>query len=134
LILTGRVGKHTDKLAQELIANTEGKTDALIWFTDGWQAYERQLSDEIELWLGKLGTQRLECTNGILRQQNGRWHRRQNKFSKVWAATERVVRLAIAYFNWIWQNSWTKDTAAQRAGLALAAWSWWDIANYPTLL
>jgi IS1 family transposase len=89
---------------QELIANPEGKTDALIWHTDGWQADEGQLCDEIELWVGKLGPQRLERTNGILRQQNGRWHRRQNKFSKVWAATEWIVRLAITYCNWIWQN------------------------------
>jgi insertion element IS1 protein InsB len=134
LILTGRVGKHTDAFAQALICNTEGKTAATIWFTDGWKAYERKLSDEVEHWVGKSGTQRLERTNGIVRQQNGRFHRRQNKFSKVWEQTACVVRLAITYFNWIWQNSWTKDTAAQRAGLALEPWSWWNITTYPTLL
>jgi IS1 family transposase len=134
LILTGRVGKHTDKFAQALIANTEGKTAATVWVTDGWQAYERQLSEAVEQWVGKSGTQRLEWTNGIVRQQNGRFHRRQNKFSKVWAQTEMVVRLAITYFNWIWQNRWTHDTASQRAGFALAPWSWWDVTNYPTLL
>lgn len=134
LILTGRVGKHTDEFAQELIANTEGKTAATVWFTDGWQAYERQLSEAVEQWVGKSGTQRLERTNGIVRQQNGRFHRRQNKFSKVWEHPEMAVRLAITDFNWIWQNSWTHDTAAQRAGLALEPWSWWDITTYPTLL
>jgi insertion element IS1 protein InsB len=44
------------------------------------------------------------------------------------------VRLAITYFNWIWQNSWTHDTAAQRAGLALEPWSWSNITTYPTFL
>jgi hypothetical protein len=42
LILSGRVGKHTDDFLKELIYNTEGKTAATVWFTDGWQAYERQ--------------------------------------------------------------------------------------------
>lgn len=134
MILSGRVGKHTDAFAKELIWNTEGKTDVSVWFTDGWKAHERRLSDESELWVGKLGTQRLERTNGILRQQTGRWHRRQNKFSKLWEQTERAVRLAITYFNRVWCNRWTGNTAAQRAGLALAPWNWWDIATYPTLL
>jgi insertion element IS1 protein InsB len=134
LILSGRVGKHTDAFAEELIWNTEGKTDVAIWLTDGWKAYERKLSEENELWVGKVGTQRLERTNGILRQQTGRWHRRQNKFSKVWEKTEMTVRLAITYFNWLWCNTWTRDTAAQRAGLALEPWSWRDITTYPTLL
>jgi len=49
LILSGRVGKHTDDFLKELIWNTEGKTDTTVWFTDGWKAYERQLSDEVEL-------------------------------------------------------------------------------------
>jgi IS1 family transposase len=110
LILTGRVGKHTDAFAQTLIWNTEGKTAATVWFTDGWKAYERQLSDAVELWVGKSGTQRLERTNGMMRQQNARFHRRRNKFSKVWEQTERVVRLAIT------------------------PWSWWNITTYPTLL
>jgi insertion element IS1 protein InsB len=57
LILSGRVGKHTDSLAQELIWNTEGKTDVSFWFTDGWKAYERKLTEENELWVGKAGTQ-----------------------------------------------------------------------------
>ena len=36
LILSSRVGKHTDKLAQELVVGTEGKTGCLEWNTDGW--------------------------------------------------------------------------------------------------
>jgi hypothetical protein len=36
LILTGRVGKHTDFLAQELATSTEGKTNCKEWHTDGW--------------------------------------------------------------------------------------------------
>jgi hypothetical protein len=36
-------------------------------------------SNEIEHYISKALTQRVERTNGILRQQTGRWHRRQNK-------------------------------------------------------
>jgi insertion element IS1 protein InsB len=45
---------------------------------------ERILPEEVEHWLSKAGNQRIERTNGIIRQQNGRWHRRQNKFGKIW--------------------------------------------------
>ena len=48
LILSSRVGKHTDRLAQELVVGTEGKTDCLEWNTDGWGGYERILSDEVD--------------------------------------------------------------------------------------
>lgn len=73
LILSGRVGKHTDKLAIELVASTEAKTDCQQWHTDGWGGYERVLrDDEVEHYISKILTQRLERTNGILRQQTGR--------------------------------------------------------------
>ena len=81
--------------------------------------------------------------------QIGRWHRRQNKFGKVWQQTEVTVRLAlaepsgsyIAYFNWIWVHSRKDNTAAQRSGLALAEpsvsyiapWNWNDLITIPTL-
>lgn len=45
---------------------------------DGWGGYERVLSDERDYYISKVLTQRLERTNGIVRQQTGRWHRRQN--------------------------------------------------------
>ncbi len=61
----------------------------------------------------------LERTNGIVRQQTGRWHRRQNKFGKVWEPTEVTARLVLSYFNWLWQHSEFKTTAAQRAGQQL---------------
>ena len=35
LILAARVGKHTDKFIEELVINTEGKTDCKHWNTDG---------------------------------------------------------------------------------------------------
>ncbi|ABW29069.1 hypothetical protein AM1_4088 [Acaryochloris marina MBIC11017] len=35
LVLSGRIGKHTDELAQALIENTEGKTACHHWQTDG---------------------------------------------------------------------------------------------------
>jgi hypothetical protein len=42
--------------------------------------------------------------------------------------------LVISYFNWIWQHSCLGTTAAQRAELTDHAWTWNDIATYPTLL
>ncbi|NEQ95068.1 MAG: hypothetical protein F6K25_32455 [Okeania sp. SIO2G4] len=41
LILTGRVGKHTDEFIEELIVNTEGKTNCRQWHTHDWGGYER---------------------------------------------------------------------------------------------
>jgi IS1 family transposase len=110
LILTGRVGKHTDGLASELVVSTEGKTGCSEWHTDGWSGYERMLASEVEHYISKALTQRLEQTNGILRQQTGRWHRRQNmrdcgrnhsprnsrKFSKLWQQTKVTLRLVIS--------------------------------------
>jgi hypothetical protein len=84
--------------------------------------------------IGKDKTQRLERTNGIVRQQTGRWHRRQNKFGKVWEQTKITARLVVSYFNWIWRHSRFKSTAAQRAGLAAHSWSWHDIAQTWLLL
>ena len=133
LILSGRVGKHTDSLAIELVASTEGKTDCKEWHTDGWSGYERILDDQVEHYISKALTQRLERTNGIVRQQTGRWHRRQNKFSKVWEQTKIALRLVITYFNWVWRHSCLGTTAAQRADLAVCPWTWNDIAVYPTL-
>ncbi|HIK56403.1 MAG TPA: hypothetical protein IGS37_14735 [Synechococcales cyanobacterium M55_K2018_004] len=40
----------------------------------------------------------------------------------------------MSYFNWIWQHSRLKATAAQRAGLADRPWCWPDIAIYPTII
>src|SRR4028118_222892 len=134
LILSGRVGKHTDSLAQELIASTEGKTDCQEWDTDGWEGYQRVLPEAVDHCISKVLTQRLERTNGIMRQQTGRWHRRQNKFGKLWNQTKVTLRLVISYFNWIWQHSCLGTTAAQRAELTDLPWTWNDIATYPTLL
>ena len=134
MILSARVGKHTDEFIEELVVSTEGKTACAEWDTDGWGGYERILSSDIDHYIGKTLTQRNERTNGILRQQTGRWHRRQNKFGKVWQQTEVTVRLVVSYFNWIWQHSQLKTTAAQRAGLTDVSWSWGDLATYPTLL
>ena len=66
----------------------------------------------------------MERTNGIVRQQTGRWHRRQNKFSKLWEQTEITARLVVSYFSWIWQHSRTRDTAAQRARFSIQPWVW----------
>lgn len=81
--MCGRVGKHTDELAQELVANTEGKTDCTEWHTDGWDAYERVLTNEASHYISKALTQRLERTMLSCVNKRSRWHRRQNKFSKI---------------------------------------------------
>ncbi len=147
LILSGRVGKHTDKLAIELFTSTEGKTECKEWDTDGWGGYERVLPNEVEHYISKALTQRLERTNGILRQQTGRWHRQQNmrdcgrnpsprnsrKFGKLWEQTKITLRLVITYFNWIWVHSRLGTTAAIRADLTAEPWAWLDIAVYSTL-
>ena len=78
MILCVRVSKHTDELAIELVARSEGKTNCKEWHTDGWDGYERTLPDEIDHYVSKVLTQRLERTNGIIRQQTGRWHLGQN--------------------------------------------------------
>ena len=61
LILTGRVGKHTDSSAQELVVNTEGKTDCQEWDTDGWSGYGRVLPEEVDHYISKGLTQRCSC-------------------------------------------------------------------------
>lgn len=127
-----RVGKHPDEFLCELLATTEGKTDCKVWYTDDWGGYERILPPEITPIIGKENTQRLARTNGIVRQQTGRWHRRQNKFGKLWEQTKVTARLAVSYFHGIGQHSRSRDTAAQRAGLATSPWSWHDFATYPT--
>jgi IS1 family transposase len=134
LILSARVGKHTDELIEELVASTEGKTDCQFWDTDGWGGRKRVLPPEAQHYISKERTQRLERTNGILRQQTGRWHRQQNKFGKEWEQTKVTTRLVVSYFNWMWSHSRFGSTAAQRAGLASESWSWHDIVTFPTLL
>jgi hypothetical protein len=44
-----------------------------------------------------------------------------------------TTRLVVAYFNWIWQHSRLKTTAAQRAELAARPWSWHDLVTCPTI-
>ena len=134
VIVSARVGKHTDTLLNELLVSNQGKTDCMVWKTDEWGGYDHILPEEVEHWLGKAGTQRIERTNGIIRQQTGRWHRRQNKFGKVWEQTKVTTRLVVSYFNWLWQDTGVKTAAAQRAGLAIHQWSWDELVSYPTLL
>jgi transposase-like protein len=115
-------------------------------FTDTFDTiyYRRQLQadevhtilqshSEIQHYIGKDRTQRLERTNGILRQQTGRWHRQQNKLGKQWEQTKVTARLVVSYFNWIWEHSRLGNTAAFRSGLASGSWAWDDFATFPTL-
>ena len=133
LIIASIIGKHTDKMIEGLVNNTEGKTACKNWKTDDWGGYERVLSEEINHEIGKENTQRLERINGIVRQQTGRWHRRQNKFAKEWEETERISKLVISYYNWIWENSRLGTKAAERAELTDKKWDWHDLATYPTI-
>lgn len=134
LILASRVGKHTDETLTELIVTTEGKTDCKQWNTDDWGGYERVLPPEVTHYIGKDKTQRLERTNGIVRQQTGRWHRRQNKFGKVWEQSKVTARLVVSYFNWIWKHSRLQTTTAQRANLTTEPLSWKDLVTYSTII
>jgi hypothetical protein len=119
---------------EELVVSSEGKTACKRFNSDDWGGYERVLPPEILHHIGKDRTQRLERTNGIVRQQTGRWHRRQNKFGKVWEQTKVTTRLGVSYFNLIWQHSRLKTTAAQRAGLAQDPWTRHDLVTYPTII
>ena len=76
------MGKHTDEFIEAWVVS-EGKTACCEWDTDEWGGYERVLGAEVDHHIGKTLTQRNERTNGILRQQTGRWHRQQNKFGKL---------------------------------------------------
>ena len=88
LILAARVGKHTDDLIEELFTSSEGKTACKRFNRDDWGGYERVLPPEILHTVGKDKTQRLERTNGIVRQQTGRWlslrHAPRTQAEQVW--------------------------------------------------
>ena len=71
LILAACLGKHTDAFIEQLVINTEGKTECKHFNTDDWGGYERVLPLEIQHHIGKDKTQRLERTNGTLRQSTG---------------------------------------------------------------
>lgn len=94
----------------------------------------RVLPPEILHHIGKNKTQRLARTNGIVRQQTGRWHRRQNKFGKVWELCEGDNPISGELLQLIWQHSRFKTTAAQRAGLMLQPWTWHALITYPTIV
>ncbi len=84
--------------------------------------------------IGKDQTQQLERTNGIVRQQTGRWHRRSEQVcGHLGSRPFATVRLVVSYFKWIWVHSRKKNTAAMRAELAIAPWGWHDMITYPTL-
>lgn len=61
LILAARVGKHTDALIEQLLNNTEGKTDCKQFNSDDWGGYERVLPPEIKHHIGKDKTQQCSC-------------------------------------------------------------------------
>ena len=67
LILATRVGKHTDQLLTELIANTKGKTNCKQWYTDDWGGPKRALPPTVEDIIGENQTHHKDGTNGIVR-------------------------------------------------------------------
>lgn len=58
LILAAGVCKHTDELIDELVVNTEGKTNCQQVNSDDWGGYERVLPPEIQHHIRKDKTQR----------------------------------------------------------------------------
>jgi insertion element IS1 protein InsB len=132
LIWAARVGKQTDALIKELVVSSEGKTACKCFNSDNEGGYERGLPPEIAHHIHHIGsgrTQRLEKSNGMVRQQTVKWHRRQHKFGQVWEQTQVTTRLMVSYFNWIWQHSRLKTTVAWRAGLTQQPWTWHDLVN-----
>jgi hypothetical protein len=65
----GRGGNTPTNCYTELVVSSEGKTACKRWNSDAWGGYERVLPPEILHHIGKDKTQRLERTNGIVRQQ-----------------------------------------------------------------
>jgi len=65
LILTACVGKHTDAFIAQLVLNTEGNTECRQFNSDDWGGYERVLPPEIDHYIGKDKTQRLERTRRL---------------------------------------------------------------------
>lgn len=125
LILTGRVGKHNDELAIELVTSTEGKTDCSEWHTDGWEGYERVLPDEVEHYITKGLTQRKRANQwncSLLKQGVGIADK--INLARYGSVPVVTVKLVLSYFNWIWQHSCLGTTAAQRAELTDRAWTW----------
>ena len=136
LILAARVGKHTDELIEQLVVSSEGKTACKRFNSEDWGGYQRVLPLEIEHYLGKDKTQRLERTNGIVRQQTGRWHRRQNQFGKLGEQTKLTTRLGVSYFNWIWQHRRLKTTEQrnEQDERTQRPWTWHNLVTYPTII
>ena len=76
LILAARVRKHTDEFIEELVVTAEGKTGCKHGIATIGVDMSASCHQRLSISLVKDGTQRLERTNGIVRQQTGRWHRR----------------------------------------------------------
>lgn len=106
LILAARVSKHTDAFIEQLVINTtrQNSLPAVQHRRMG------RLSTSFPIWSLTSHRQRQNTamfvrTNGTMRQQTGRWHRRQNKFSKasvVSGSTERspnVLSRTVEYPN-----------------------------------
>jgi hypothetical protein len=56
LILTVCVGKHTDAFIEQLVVNTEGKSDCKQLNTDDWGGYERVLPNALEFLFEAIAT------------------------------------------------------------------------------
>ncbi len=74
-------------------------------------------------------------TNGTVRQQTGRWHRRQNK-ARQGMGTDKSDNSISSESQ---QNGFGSMVASNlpqlwRAGLTSRSWTWSDIATYPTIV
>jgi insertion element IS1 protein InsB len=90
---------------------------------------------EVDHYISKVLTQRLERTNAILRQQTLSLASTTKQMRASCGSVPVVtLRLVLSYFNWIWRHSYLGTTAAQRAELTDSPGTWNDIVTYPTLL
>ncbi|MCX5964305.1 MAG: hypothetical protein NT070_14520 [Cyanobacteria bacterium] len=55
LILAARVGKPTDELIEQLVMNTEGKTDCKQFNNDDWGGYEQSYRQRCSTTLAPIG-------------------------------------------------------------------------------
>jgi hypothetical protein len=134
LILSGRIGKHTDSEAIELVASTQAKTDCQQWHTDGWRGYEPVLRDEqvehyswhfeatvgAHLWNPWAADRTLASARESMRAKSGS----KRKSPYVWLSATSIGRR---------QHSCLGTRAAQRAELTARPWTWNHFATYPTL-
>ena len=78
------------------------------------------LTPEVTHIIGKDKTQRIERTNGIIRQQTGRWHRRQNKFGKLWEQTKVTTSVGGQLFQLDMETQSNEEYSCSKGWISLS--------------